>query len=103
MESRNNAALELSWTIRRGLTAKKKKNARYFLQEGQLYQRGFNNPYLKCLSRQEGELVLKEINAGCCGDHTGYKNLVRITIRVGFYWAALEEDARRVVKACDPC
>lgn len=40
---------------------------RYFLLDGCLYKRGFNNPHLKCLSRDEGEHLLQEIHSGCCG------------------------------------
>lgn len=51
-----------------------KKYIRYFLQEGQLYRRSFSNPHLKCLSWKEGEHLLQELHAGCCGAHTGVKS-----------------------------
>ncbi|KAL8486162.1 hypothetical protein ACS0TY_023027 [Phlomoides rotata] len=39
--------------------------ARYTIIRDQLYKRGFSLPLLKCLTKEQGELVLKEIHGGC--------------------------------------
>ncbi|XP_075475318.1 uncharacterized protein LOC142506064 [Primulina tabacum] len=34
-----------------------------------LYRRSYQGPFLKCLSENEVEYVLREIHEGCCGEH----------------------------------
>lgn len=73
------------------------------MPEGQLYRRGFSHPHLKCLSWKEGEHMLHEIHVGCCGAHTGVKDLIRKVIRAGFYWTQMEVLAGQVVRKCQSC
>lgn len=80
-----------------------KKYGRYFLQEGQFYRRGFSNPHLKCFSWKEREHMLQEIHTGCCGVHTGAKDLIRKVFRAGFYWTRMEVMTRQIVKKCQNC
>ncbi|KAK4403978.1 Ribonuclease HI [Sesamum angolense] len=42
---------------------------------GELYKRGFSQPYLKCLDPEKAEYVLKEIHEGSCGNHSGGRSL----------------------------
>jgi hypothetical protein len=39
----------------------------YMIIEGELYKQGVCYPLLKCLSRTEGQKLMKEIHAGVCG------------------------------------
>jgi hypothetical protein len=41
----------------------------YVIIEGELYKYGFCSPLLKCLSRTEGQELMKEIHAGLSGAH----------------------------------
>ncbi|KAL8466598.1 hypothetical protein ACS0TY_035593 [Phlomoides rotata] len=59
--------------------------ARYTIIRDQLYKRGFSLPFLKCLTKEQGELVLKKIHGGVCGNHTGGLSLALKTIRQGYY------------------
>lgn len=77
-----------------------RKYARYFLQDGHVYRRGFNNPHLKCLAPKEGEHLLQGIHAGCCGVHTKASDLIRKAIRAGFNWAQMEVEVRRIIRVC---
>jgi hypothetical protein len=43
----------------------------YVIIEGGLYKHGVCSPLLKCLSRTEGQELMKEIHAGLCGSHIG--------------------------------
>ncbi|CAL9030607.1 unnamed protein product [Prunus brigantina] len=43
------------------------RSARYLILNGALYKRGFSLPYLRCLTPEEGNYVLKEIHEGICG------------------------------------
>lgn len=38
--------------------------ARYTLIENELYKRGFGTPLLKCITPDQGQVMLKEIHAG---------------------------------------
>ena len=36
-----------------------------------LYKRGFSRPYLRCLSPEEANYVMKEVHEGICKNHSG--------------------------------
>jgi hypothetical protein len=48
----------------------------YVIIEGQLYKQGVCSPLLKCLSRTEGQELMKEIHTGMCGAHIGSRPLL---------------------------
>jgi ribonuclease HI len=48
----------------------------YVIIEGELYKYGVCSPLLKCLSRAEGQELMKEIHAGLCGSHIGSRPLL---------------------------
>ena len=45
--------------------------ARFSLVNGQLYERFLNDPYLKCLTTQQGQYAFAELHEGICGNHPG--------------------------------
>ena len=47
------------------------KAARYVLINEVLYKRGFSQPYLRCLTPDEANYVLREIHEGACENHSG--------------------------------
>ncbi|XP_022851454.1 uncharacterized protein LOC111373186 [Olea europaea var. sylvestris] len=78
------------------LTARRLKvrAASFAIIDGQLYKRGFTMPYLKCLRPTEAQEVLVEVYAGICGNHQGATTLAFKTLRQGYYWPSIKEDAR---------
>jgi ribonuclease HI len=48
----------------------------YVIIEGELYKHGVCSPLLKCLSRAEGQELMKEIHASLCGAHIGSRPLL---------------------------
>jgi ribonuclease HI len=48
----------------------------YVIIEGELYKHGICSLLLKCLSRTEGQELMKEIHAGLCGAHIGSRPLL---------------------------
>jgi hypothetical protein len=48
----------------------------YVIIEGELYKQGVCSPLLNCLSRTEGQELMKEIHAGLCGAHIGSRPLL---------------------------
>jgi hypothetical protein len=57
----------------------------YVIFEGELYKHGVCFPLLKCLSRNEGQELMKEIHAGLCGAHIRSRPLLGKVFRQGFY------------------
>jgi hypothetical protein len=70
----------------------------YVIIEGELYKQGIYSPLLKCLSRTEGQELMKEIHAGLCGAHIRSRPLLGKVFRQGFYWPKIASDAVDLVK-----
>ena len=77
--------------------------SRFVLIKDVLYKRGFSQPYLRCLSHEEADYVLREVHEGIYGNHSWARSLVHKLIRVGYYWPIMLKDAQTYVKACDKC
>ena len=77
--------------------------SRFVLIRDVLYKRGFSRPYLRCLSHDEADYVMREIHEGICGNHTGARSLVHKLIRAGYYWPTMLKDTQAYVKTCDKC
>ncbi|XP_057958466.1 uncharacterized protein LOC131151231 [Malania oleifera] len=69
----------------------------------ELYRRSLTLPYLRCLSKDEGEYILREIHDGVCGNHLASRALAYKAMRQGFYWPTMKKDAVELVKKCDRC
>ena len=67
--------------------------SRFVLIRDVLYKRGFSQPYLKCLSHDEADYVMREVHEGICGNHSGTQSLVHKLIRAGYYWPTMLKDA----------
>ncbi|KAM1440332.1 hypothetical protein ACFXTO_008591 [Malus domestica] len=76
---------------------------RYLIINDQLYKRGFNLPYLRCLTPAETETVIREILEGVCGDHAGSRSLAHKAFRQGYYWPTFYQDAIKISRSCDKC
>ena len=57
------------------------RSARYVLLNDALYKRGFSQPYLRCLSPDKANYVLREVHEGACGNHSGAKSLTRSSVQ----------------------
>ena len=77
--------------------------ARYVLLNEVLYKRGFSQPYLRCLSPDEANYVLREVHEGACGNHLEARSLIHKVVRAGYYWPTIQADAKVYVKVCDQC
>ena len=77
------------------------KSANYVLMDEVLYKRGFFQPYLRCLARDEANYVLREVHEGACGNHSGARSLVHKVVSAGYYWPTIQADAKAYVKVCD--
>ncbi|XP_034202328.1 uncharacterized protein LOC117617156 [Prunus dulcis] len=79
------------------------RSARYTVINDVLYKRGYTTPYLKCLTAEQGEDILREIHSGVCGDHSGSRSLAYKVFRQGYFWPTMHQDANTLVKRCDKC
>ena len=68
-----------------------------------LYKKGFSRPYLRCLSNEEADYVMREVHKGICINHSETRSLVHKLIRAGYYWPTMLKDAQAYVKAYDKC
>lgn len=57
----------------------------YYLVGENLYRKTFLPTDAKCLSKQEGDLVLRDAHEEGCAEHAGACSLARKVIRLGFY------------------
>ena len=81
----------------------KVRASRFMLIRDVLYKRGFSRPYLRCLSHNEADYVMREVHEGICENHSGARSLVHKLIRAGYYWPTMLKDAQAYVKTCDKC
>ncbi|KAL5543121.1 hypothetical protein UlMin_010831 [Ulmus minor] len=59
------------------------RSARYFLDKGKLYEKGFSSPTLLCLDEDRGKFTLEEVHAGVCGNHSSGRTLAHRILRQG--------------------
>jgi hypothetical protein len=75
----------------------------YMIIEGKLFKQGVCSPLLKCLSRAEGQELMKEIHVGMCRAHIGSRTLFGKVFRQGFYWPKAASNATDLVHKCENC
>ena len=71
--------------------------------DGDLYRRGIDGVFLRCISREEGGGLLADIHEGECGSHSSSRTLVGKVFRHGFYWPTALHVAAELVKCCKAC
>jgi len=81
----------------------KKRSNWFILYEGILYKRSFARPLLRCVTPADGQRILEELHQGICSSHAGGRALAVTTIRTGYYWPSIREDAMTLVRTCDKC
>ncbi|XP_073049405.1 uncharacterized protein [Primulina eburnea] len=65
--------------------------ARFTIIDGELYKRGYSQPFLKCLTPSKADYVLRDIHEGICENHLGGKALVGKTLRQGYFWLTVKK------------
>ncbi|CAA0817430.1 RNase H family protein, partial [Striga hermonthica] len=77
--------------------------ARYTLDNGILFKRGYSTPLLKCVNESDSRYILEEFHEGVCGSHPGAQALSYKVLRQGYYWPTLKTDAAAWVRKCPKC
>ena len=79
------------------------RSSRFTNHKGSLYKRGFFTHFLKCITGEDTEYVLREVHEGICGNHIGARVLAGKVLRQGYYWPTILKDATDLVKRCRIC
>src|SRR5438034_3168180 len=58
---------------------------------------------MRCISKEDGRRLLKEIHSGICGNHAMSRTLVGKAYRQGFFWPTAVIDANELVCKCEGC
>jgi hypothetical protein len=75
----------------------------YVIIKGELFKQGVCSPLLKCISKAEGQELVKEIHLGICGAHIRSRPLLGKVFRQGFYWPKAASNATDLVQKCENC
>ena len=57
----------------------------------------------KCLTKREGQKLIRQINEGVCGNHTSCRSLDHKAMTQGYFWQKMLREANQFVKRCDKC
>ena len=71
--------------------------------KGQLYRESATGVGQKCITPEEGRLILNDIHSGTCGHHASSRTIVAKAYRAGFYWPKANEMAKEIVDKCEGC
>ena len=63
----------------------KKQSSLYYLENDQLYKRGFSMPLLMCLNEEGASSVLRELHEGICESHVVRASLVLKALKNGYF------------------
>jgi hypothetical protein len=73
----------------------------FVIVDSKLYRRGARSGVLmKCVTREDGCDILREIHEGVCGSHATSRTLVGKAYRTGFWWPTAVSDAEDLVRRC---
>ncbi|KAL0325072.1 UNVERIFIED_CONTAM: hypothetical protein Sradi_5076500 [Sesamum radiatum] len=64
---------------------------KFTLIGGELYKRGFSQPYLKCINQDKVEYILREIHDGSCGNHSRGRALASKALKQGYFWPTMQK------------
>jgi hypothetical protein len=77
------------------------RSKRFVLVDSKLYRRGARSGILmKCVTKEDGYDILREIHEGVCGNHAASRTLVGKAYRAGFWWPTAVSDVEDLVRRC---
>ena len=79
------------------------KSAPYLLIDNVLFRRNSDGVLLRCLDKDETDVILKELHSGPAGGHFGGETTAHKILRVGYYWPTLFQDSYAFVRKCQEC
>ena len=79
------------------------RSARFTVNRGTLYKRGFSTPILKFVGKEDANYILREVHEGICCNYIGARTLAGKTLRQGYYWPTMLKDTTELVRKCKAC
>jgi hypothetical protein len=80
-----------------------RRSKEFVVLQGKLYKKSITGVLQRCITPQEGQVILKDIHAGVCGHHASSRAIVAKAFQAGFYWLTAIEDAKDIVRKCEAC
>jgi hypothetical protein len=75
----------------------------FVVLQGKLYKKSLMGILQRCVTPQEGQIILKDIHVGVGGHHASSRAIVAKAFRAGFYWLTAIEDTKDIVRRCEAC
>jgi hypothetical protein len=79
-----------------------RRSKAFVVLQGKLYKKSITGILQRCITPQEGQVILKDIHARECGHHAS-RAIMAKAFRAGFYWLTAIEDAKDIVQKCEAC
>ena len=79
------------------------KATKFVLLDDVLYKRSFSQPYLRCLTSNESNYVMRDVHEMACGNHLGAKSFIQKVVRIRYYWPSIQVDTKSFIQACNKC
>ncbi len=80
-----------------------RRSKAFTVVKGELYKRSISGVLQRCVTPEEGMIILKDVHEGICGHHASSRAIAAKVFRAGFYWLTAIEDAKEIVRTCDAC
>ncbi|XP_026459181.1 uncharacterized protein LOC113359820 [Papaver somniferum] len=72
--------------------------------EGEMHRKPVDlEPFLRCISTEEGQQILAEAHEGICGNHSGGRSLAHMILSQGYFCPYMQKNAKKYVQKCVPC
>jgi hypothetical protein len=74
-----------------------RRSKAFVVLQGKLYKKSIISVLQRCVTPQEGQVILKDIHAEVCGHHASSRAIAAKAFCAGFYWSTAVEDAKDIV------
>jgi hypothetical protein len=75
----------------------------FVVVKGKLYKKIISGVLQRCVTPQEGQVILHDIHAGVCGHHASSRAIAAKAFHACFYWLTTIEDAKDIIQQCEAC
>ena len=80
-----------------------RRSKAFTVTKGHLFRESVTGVSQKCITSEEGRMILNDIHSGTCGHHASSRTIVAKAYRAGFYWPRANEMAKDIVDRCEGC
>jgi hypothetical protein len=80
-----------------------RRSKAFVVLQGKLYNKSITGVLQRCITPQEGQIILKDIHAEVHGHHASSRAIAPKAFHAGFYWLTAIEDAKDIVRRCEAC